>query len=55
MRALFLLLLLSGCGNPTGCLFNNYDGTLPQRSCATGLQLPGGVLRDTDPPLLVQP
>ncbi len=50
MRALLLLLALSGCGDPTGCLFNAYDGSAPQRQCVSGLQLPYGVLRDTDQP-----
>ncbi len=49
MRVLLLLLALSGCGDATGCLANAYDGSPPQRTCTTGLQLPFGLLRDTDP------
>jgi hypothetical protein len=47
---LVLLLALSGCGDPTGCLFNAYDGSTPQRQCVSGLQLPHGLLKDTDQP-----
>ena len=50
MRVLALLLLLTGCGSSTDCLYNPYDTSQPQRSCTTGLQLPGGILKDTDPP-----
>jgi hypothetical protein len=44
------VLALSGCGDPTGCLFNAYDGSIPQRQCVSGLQLPYGFLKDTDQP-----
>jgi hypothetical protein len=46
---LMLLLALAGCGGGTGCLANRYDGTGPQRQCVGGLQLPYGLLKDTDP------
>ena len=47
---LLILLALSGCGDATGCLANSYDGSAPQRQCVSGLQLPYGLLKDTDQP-----
>jgi len=45
---LAILLALAGCGDATGCLANRYDGAGPQRQCVGGLQLPYGLLKDTD-------
>ncbi len=42
-------LLLSACGTPNACLANRYDGSAPQARCVSGLQLPNGILKDTDP------
>ena len=51
MRVLLVLVLLAGCsGNSNDCMFNTYDGTGPQHSCTTGLQLPYGLLKDADQP-----
>ncbi len=47
--ALALPLLLSACGTPNACLANRYDGSAPQARCVSGLQLPFGLLKDTDP------
>ena len=44
-----LLLALNGCGTPTACLADRYDGSAPQHRCVSGLQLPYGILKDTDP------
>ncbi len=47
--ALLLLLALNSCGTSTACLANRYDGYAPEHRCVSGVQLPGGILRDTDP------
>ena len=47
--ALIAPLLLSACGTPNACLANRYDGSPPQARCVSGLQLPYGVLKDSDP------
>ena len=47
--ALTLPLLLSACGTPNACLANRYDAASPQARCVSGLQLPYGILKDTDP------
>ena len=47
--AMLLPFLLSACGTPNACLANRYDGSPPQARCISGLQLPYGVLKDTDP------
>jgi hypothetical protein len=50
LRAAFLApLLLSACGTPTACLANRYDTASPQARCISGVQLPDGLLKDTDP------
>ena len=49
MVAIPILLALAGCGTPNACLANRYDGSAPQARCVSGLQLPSGVLKDTDP------
>ncbi len=47
--ALTMTLLLNACGTPTGCLANRYDAAPPQTRCLSGIQLPGNILKDTDP------
>jgi hypothetical protein len=47
--ALLAPLLLTACGTPTACLANRYDAAAPQARCVSGLQLPDGLLKDTDP------
>ncbi len=47
--ALAATLLLTGCGTPNACLANRYDGYVPRAQCISGLQLPHGILKDTDP------
>jgi hypothetical protein len=48
---LLVLVLLAGCSaHSNDCLFNSYDGSAPQHSCTTGLQVPYGLLKDTDQP-----
>ena len=52
MRATLTLattLALTACGTPTACLANRYDGYAPRYRCISGLQLPYGILKDTDP------
>ncbi|WP_158744794.1 hypothetical protein [Acidisphaera sp. L21] len=50
MRAVLALpLMLSACGTPNACLANRYDNSSPQARCVSGLQLPFGILKDTDP------
>ncbi len=44
-----LLLALNSCGTPTACLANRYGGYAPERRCVSGVQLPYGILKDTDP------
>ncbi len=44
-----LPLALMGCGTPTACLANRYDAAPPQTRCISGIQLPGNILKDTDP------
>ena len=46
---LLATLLLSACGTPNACLANRYDAAAPQARCVSGLQLPFGLLKDTDP------
>ena len=46
---LLIPLALSACGTPDACLANRYDGSAPQARCVSGLQLPFGLLKDTDP------
>ena len=48
VAALTLPMLLTACGTPTACLANRYDAA-PQAQCISGLQLPYGLLKDTDP------
>ncbi len=40
---------VASCGTPTGCLANRYDAAPPQTRCLSGIQLPGNILKDTDP------
>ena len=47
--ALAVLLSLNACGSPTACLANRYDAAPPQTRCISGIQLPGNILKDTDP------
>ena len=47
--ALTVTLMLNACGTPTGCLANRYDAAAPQTRCISGIQLPGNILKDTDP------
>ena len=49
LAALLLPLLLAACGTPTACLANRYDPAAPRAQCISGLQLPAGILKDTDP------
>ncbi len=49
VAALALPIPLTACGNPTGCLANRYDAAAPQTRCVSGIQLPGNILKDTDP------
>jgi hypothetical protein len=49
MRSLLLLLALASCGTPNACLANRYEPGAPQARCVSGLQLPGTLLKDTDP------
>ncbi len=46
---LLAALILTSCGTPTACLANRYDATPPQTRCISGIQLPGNILKDTDP------
>ena len=47
--ALVIPVAITGCATPNACLANRYDGSAPQARCISGLQLPYGVLKDTDP------
>ena len=47
--ALAMTLMASACGTPTACLANRYDATTPKAQCISGVQLPGTILKDTDP------
>ena len=47
--ALTIALGLTSCGTPTACLANRYDAAPPQARCLSGIQLPGNILKDTDP------
>ncbi len=47
--ALTMTLILNACGTPTACLANRYDAAPPQTRCLSGIQLPGDILKDTDP------
>ena len=47
--ALATALMLTACATPTACLANRYDAASPKARCISGLQLPGTLLKDTDP------
>ena len=48
--ALVLAVQLTACATtPNACLANRYDAAPPQARCLSGIQLPGNILKDTDP------
>ena len=49
VAAALTMLALTSCGTPNACLANRYDGYAPRYQCVSGVQLPYGILKDTDP------